>query len=131
MDSSVKTATKYIIIFSVVILIGLGSLVSMLIYSLTDRGTPSDKPIILENAEVQMYQSIGANYIKLEFYNVTEEKTQNYEVILLDEKGKELESLLVTIDLKPEGMDTYIYEAKTLLDNVCFYKIEPIYVQAN
>ena len=90
MDNSAKTAMKYIIIFSVVILIGLGSIVSMFIYSLSDRGTPSDEPIELENATVQLYQSIGGNYIKLDFYNVTEEKTQQYDVILIDENVKEI-----------------------------------------
>ena len=126
MDNSAKTSMKYIIIFSIVILIGLGSIVSMLIYSLSDRGTPSDEPIELENATVQLYQSIGGNYIKLDFYNVTEEKTQQYDVILIDENGKEIEKMRVTIDLKPENMEEYIYEAKIYIENICFYKVVPV-----
>jgi hypothetical protein len=126
MDNSAKTAMKYIIIFSIVILIGLGSIVSMFIYSLSDRGTPSDEPIELENATVQLYQSIGGNYIKLDFYNVTEEKTQQYDVILIDENGKEIEKMRVTIDLKPENMEEYIYEAKIYIENICFYKVVPV-----
>lgn len=98
----------------------------MFIYSLSDRGTPSDEPIELENATVQLYQSIGGNYIKLDFYNVTEEKTQQYDVILIDENGKEIEKMRVTIDLKPENMEEYIYEAKIYIENICFYKVVPV-----
>ena len=126
MNNSAKTATKYIVIFSIVILIGLGSIISMLIFSLSVSGTPSDEPIKLENATVQLYQSVGANYIKLDFYNVTEEKTQQYDLFLYNEKGEELQKMRVTINLHPDVMEEYIYEAKVQVENICTYKIVPV-----
>ena len=126
MDNSYKTAMKYIIIFSIVIVIGLVSVTSMLIYSLKDKGVPADEAIQLEECTVQLYKSVGGNYLKFEFFNVVEESSKQYTVSLMDSKGNVLDTMLITVDLRYENMDDYIYEAKVDIHKISFYDIKPM-----
>lgn len=124
MDNSYKTAMKYIIIFSIVIVIGIVSVSSMLIFSLRDKGVPTNESIQLEECTVQLYQSVGGNYLKFEFFNVVEEGSKQYTVSLMDNTGDILDTMLITVDLKYENMDDYIYEAKVDINKIAFYDIE-------
>lgn len=124
MDNSYKTAMKYIIIFSIVIVIGIVSVSSMLIFSLRDKGSPTNESIQLEECTVQLYQSVGGNYLKFEFFNVVEEGSKQYTVSLMDNTGDILDTMLITVDLKYENMDDYIYEAKVDINKIAFYDIE-------
>ena len=124
MDNSYKTAMKYIIIFSIVIVIGIVSVSSMLIFSLRDKGVPTNESIQLEECTVQLYQSVGGNYLKFEFFNVVEEGSKQYTVSLMDNTGDILDTMLITVDLKYENMDDYIYEAKVDINKIAFYNIE-------